>query len=261
MKSLSIRETNGNDFFVGRSNATHQSHPFKAGPDWDDRPYEVNFVPCESNVDARNDNTSRGRIVTDSTTDTSSTSTVPNSPSNDLLTRTPKYRTKKLDAKSYLDGKMVKDIEREQQARKRALQLSESMISAKALGHGYPHGSPTSVRLSASGHHTAFMTSPSSPIDELRMTDKANHHFFRKTQSQIRQTESSRPKISCTSGENFDEMKKPLDIYLEKEAKKKASIMISNGKWVFNETSGLAIWSPREVPKKRQGHGGVSELV
>ncbi len=259
MKSLSVREPYGNDYFENNSKANHQSkHPFKVGLDWDNRPFDFNFVADDS----RNDHTSRGRSVTNSTTDSTSSSNVHNSPSHDLLMRTPKYRTKKLDNKSYLDGKLLKDIEREQQAKKRALQLSESMMSVRALGHVTPHGSPTSVRLSASGHHTAFMASASnSPNDESRMADRANHHFLRKTQDQISQTESSRPRISSTSYEDFGEIKKPLDIYLEKEARKKASIMISNGKWSFNELAGLAIWSPREVPKKREGHGGVCELV
>jgi len=161
-----------------------------------------------------------------------------------------------------LVGKSLRDIEREEKARNRALKLSEGLMVTNKTNDGPSRGAMMLTQGSA------FNSSPSShKSEEKALAKKVDRILSQKTQVEVARTETTRKKADKTAEDVRDPetvrgMKAPIDIYNEKMANKQSALMISSGKFPYNENAGIAIWTAMEARKnKKTKNHLINELV
>lgn len=163
---------------------------------------------------------------------------------------------------SSMVGKSLRDIEREEKARKRALKMSEGLMVTNKSNDGPSRGAMILTQGST------FDSSPSTyKSEEKALAKKVDRILSQKTQVEVARTETSRKNRERTAEDVRDPetvrgMKAPIDVYNEKMAKKQSALMISSGKFPYNENAGIAIWTAQEARrnKKTKNHV-IYELV
>jgi len=162
---------------------------------------------------------------------------------------------------SNFENKTLKDIEREEAAKKRAMKLSESLIAGD-LQKGYTYQrknavlggavlTPQQATKALEGKKLAEL----SP-DERVLVARIAMNQAKETQNQIKKTETTRkPKDAtaedCRDPETIPGMKCKADITTEDGAKRQAALMISYGKYEYDEKAGVAIYSTADHPLAR----------
>mmetsp|Transcript_25350 Transcript_25350/g.31237 ORF Transcript_25350/g.31237 Transcript_25350/m.31237 type:complete len:251 (-) Transcript_25350:129-881(-) len=150
---------------------------------------------------------------------------------------------------SNLEGKTLKDIEREDQARVRAMQLSESLMQSDSKP-----GLRKSKQL------------VNRETNQKLLAIK-NSIELQKKQQIVKQTETSREKKGLTpedvrDPETVPGMRCKMDIDREEESKKKALDMISNGHYPYDKKAGIAIYMANESRNNTRRTGRhISEIV
>lgn len=162
---------------------------------------------------------------------------------------------------SNMVGKSLRDIEREEKARKRALKMSESLMITNKSNDGASRGAMILTQGST------YETNASMKSEEKKLAKQVDRVLSQKTQVEVARTETSRKKREKTDEDVRDPetvrgMKAPIEIYNEKMAKKQSALMISSGKFPYNENAGIAIWTAQEARrnKKTKNHL-INELV
>eukprot|EP01083_Nonionella_stella_P236926 831646_1 len=163
---------------------------------------------------------------------------------------------------SSMVGKSLRDIEREEKARKRALKMSEGLMVLNKSNDGPSRGAMILTQGST------FDSSPATfKSEEKALAKKVDRILSQKTQVEVARTETSRKNRERTAEDVRDPetvrgMKAPIDIYNEKMAKKQSALMISSGKFPYNENAGIAIWTEQEARRnKKTKHHVIYELV
>eukprot|EP01083_Nonionella_stella_P148526 470303_1 len=163
---------------------------------------------------------------------------------------------------SNMVGKSLRDIEREEKARKRALKMSEGLMVLNKSNDGPSRGAMILTQGST------FDSSPATfKSEEKALAKKVDRILSQKTQVEVARTETSRKNRERTAEDVRDPetvrgMKAPIDIYNEKMAKKQSALMISSGKFPYNENAGIAIWTEQEARRnKKTKHHVIYELV
>ena len=173
---------------------------------------------------------------------------------------------------STLTNKTFQDLSREEKARKRALMLSETLMvqgdhntnnkeRKKSVGLG---GNTTSSFHAEEKNKSG--TKAMKNVNEKVLANQADAAFTRKIIKEIKQTESTRPKKELTAEDVRDPETVPgmvsrAGIAMEEDAKKKARLMISNGKYPHHEKAGNAIWSYHDVNRVRKTDGKLNPIV
>lgn len=168
---------------------------------------------------------------------------------------------------SNLDGKSLKDIEREDYARTRALKLH----SALAQNDDTPEAPGASVLASTymARKHEAKRTFDDPEVSAKTAAVNAAVRDLKELkahQEEMRMTQTTRPKKELTPEDVRDPdtvpgMKCKMDVEKEEEAKVKAFQMISNGKYQFDENAGLAIFSTNRSRVTRNENSKIQAIV
>mmetsp|Transcript_3058 Transcript_3058/g.3542 ORF Transcript_3058/g.3542 Transcript_3058/m.3542 type:complete len:290 (+) Transcript_3058:156-1025(+) len=154
-----------------------------------------------------------------------------------------------------LEGKTLKDREREDQARARAMKLSESlMVAAKKPGYR------------KTTHKFIVDTKTDQKLQAIRAAIE-----LKQKQRSVEKTETTRHKKQLLvtpkkvkDPETVQGMKCSMDIEREEKSKKKALDMISHGFYPYAKNAGTpAIYSSHGTKRKtrRTGHYMVNEIV
>ena len=103
-------------------------------------------------------------------------------------------------------------------------------------------------------------------VDDRILANQAAAAWAIKVKAQIEKTETTRPKKELTpedvrDPETVPGMVSKAGIAMEEDAKKKARIMISDGKYPYHEKAGHAIWSFHDVNRIRKTDGKINPIV
>jgi len=156
---------------------------------------------------------------------------------------------------SNLTNKSLKDIEREEKARKRAMLLSETLMETGDLQKGMEKPKPLGLDRGVMGPAAAAMILEKKGLskspDEKTLVNKAAMSTKRKLWHLIKRTETTRPKKELTPEDVRDPdtvpgMKLQVDVEKEEKAKNQATLMISSGRYAHNEKAGTAFYTPFE---------------
>ena len=171
---------------------------------------------------------------------------------------------------SNLTGKSLADIEREDQARARAMYMQEQYMADGSIARSEGASVLTDDRLAVKHMSKQTYRDPevSAKTSAVNRAVQALQQM-KLVEKKVSKTETTRPKKEMTpedvrDPETVTGMKCKVDITLEEEAKKKGLQMISNGEYPYDEHKGTAIWSTNSggVNKvTRRAKGNVSEIV
>lgn len=175
---------------------------------------------------------------------------------------------------SNLAHKSMKEISREEKARKRALFLAETLMETGKL-EGENTQKKTSIGLS--GNAMTAMQAESilemnrsgdkgQGMDDRALAAKAARILALKVKSQIDKTETSREEKSKTPEDVRDPETVPgmvsrAGIAMEEDAKMRARSMISDGKYPHHEKAGIAVWSIHDTRRSRKTDGTLNPIV
>lgn len=167
-----------------------------------------------------------------------------------------------------LDGKTLRDVEREDKAKSRALKLQEALSSAGQQ----PKTHAASVLASDYAAHKFELRQKGQDKDISKKTSRVNAAVqaikdTRKHIEAVGKTETTRPQRPLTADdmrdtESVSGMKGHNDIELEEEARKKGLYMISSGQYHYDEKAGVALWTSNDRNNNiRKTSGNVQEIV
>jgi hypothetical protein len=172
-------------------------------------------------------------------------------------------------------NKTFQDLSREEKARKRALILSETlMVQGELNAHdterkksvGLGGNTMSSVHAEMILEKNKNGTEAMKNVGDKVLANQAAAAFTRKIIKEIKKTETTRPKKELTAEDIRDPETVPgmvsrAGIAMEEDAKKKARLMISNGKYPHHEKAGNAIWSYHDVNRIRKTDGKLNPIV
>ena len=174
---------------------------------------------------------------------------------------------------SMLSNKSLKDIEREQAARRRALALSENLINTGQIGQVTMGDRPTTKmgRTTMTAEMTQKLAGSSlikqgpTPMDEKILASKAALIEAKRAQDQVRRTETTLPKKELTpedvrDPETVPGMRERAEVDKEVAAKRKAVVMISNGKYRYHEKAGIALYTMADALRPRKTDGTLNPI-
>lgn len=169
--------------------------------------------------------------------------------------------------KSNLDGKSLKDIEREDHARIRAMRLQESMIENGAIGRAEGASVLSSEALAYKHERKRTFDDPEVAAKTAAVNRAVQEiKILKGHQQSVAKTETTRPKKELTpedvrDPETIPGMKCKVDIDKEEEAKKKAFEMITTGNYQYDSKGGIAVWSKDDTKVVRRDKCKVQEIV
>lgn len=157
------------------------------------------------------------------------------------------------DRKSRLEGKTLRDIEREEAAQKKALQLQENLGLASA---------PSTEEVLKKLREGKKKPPPTTPLEKIEASRLAKEKLHQKRQNikMNAMAESSRPKKELTpedvrDPETIPGMKCQVDITKENEAKQQALSMISDDYYKHDKKAGIAVYSVYDLSKRSPTNG------
>lgn len=171
---------------------------------------------------------------------------------------------------SNLTNKSLKDIEREEKARQRAMMLSETLMETGDLQKGFEKPKPLGLDRGVMGPAAAAMILEKKGLtkspDEKTLVNMATMSTKRKLFHLIKRTETTRPKKELTPEDVRDPdtipgMKLIVDIEKEEKAKSLATLMISSGKFPHNAKAGNAFYTPFERESVNRTDRKVNAIV
>jgi len=156
----------------------------------------------------------------------------------------------------------LRDIEREDKAKSRALKLQEALSSAGQQ----PKTHAASVLASDYAAQKFEMRQKGQDKDISKKTSRVNAAVqaikdTRKHITNVLRTETTRPR-KPKNPEEIPDLKARSDLDDEEEAKKKSLYMISSGHYHYDERAGVAMWTANDASKNtRKTSGNVQAIV
>ena len=172
---------------------------------------------------------------------------------------------------SNFGNKSIKDIEREEKARKRAILLSETMVETGDIRNDPEKPKPLGLDKGVMGATQAAKILETKGLsswhaDEKTLIKKAALSTKRKLFHLIKRTETTRTKKELTpedvrDPETIPGMKLQVDIEKEEKAKNNATLMISSGRFPHDEKAGTAFYTLLERQQVNRTDHKINAIV